>query len=485
MSSKKIINNYIFNTIYQVLILAAPLVTMPYVSRVLGVTNVSIYDYCHSFATYSVLIGAVGTTLYGQREIAYLQDNKDKRTQAFFEIEVFRIISVALFSTGYFFLFCTHGEYSYVHTILLIEVIAAAFDISWLFMGMEDFGITVLRNSIIKVIGIVCIFLFVKSDQDLIIYVFCLVLPIGIGNLSLWASLRKYVSLTDFDLAKTICGIRERIKPIFLLFIPQIAADVYMVLDKSMIGLLSPTIDQVGYYSYAQKIVKLFLMLVNSMGVVILPAMSAEFARGKKDVVVNRLEKVFQFTYCISFPMMIGLDVVAHRFVPVYLGAGYEPVIFLIIVISPIIAIIATSNIIGRQYLLPANEQNIFTKSIVVGATVNFVLNLILIPRFQALGASIATVIAELFVTIVQCWHTKEKLPLKGFFISGCHYMAYALLMGAGVSLIDYLLPPKGILPLVLCIASGFVLYFLMLVLRQDKMIQEAKGILKRYIHRK
>ena len=184
MKNKKLFKNYIYNTIYQVLVLIAPLITTPYISRVLGVTNIGVFQYSQSIARYFVLIGAVGTTLYGQREIAYLHDEPKERSIAFWEIEIFRLITTFLCTIFYYCVFCRRGAYSDISLIFALEVIATAFDISWLFMGLENFKIIVIRNTIIKLAGIISVFIFVKSPEDLGIYTMCETVPILLGNIS-------------------------------------------------------------------------------------------------------------------------------------------------------------------------------------------------------------------------------------------------------------------------------------------------------------
>ena len=266
MNTGKVVNNFIYNTLYQILVLIVPLITMPYVSRVLGVTNIGIFNYAQSIATYFILIGAVGTTLYGQREIAYLHYKPEERSKVFWEIEVFRIVTVIICTIFYIVVFCNFGRYTLVYEILIIEIAATAFDISWLFMGMEDFKLTVIRNTIIKVVGVICVFAFVRSVDDLGIYTACMTVPILLGNISLWFALRRYVVKVDVSAKELIKGIKLRLLPIFILFLPQIAIDVYTVLDKTMLGVLASSIDEVGYYSQAQKIVKIILMIVTSRG---------------------------------------------------------------------------------------------------------------------------------------------------------------------------------------------------------------------------
>ena len=479
MKNNKIVRNYIYNTLYQILVLIAPLITTPYVSRVLGVTNIGIFQYSQSIATYFVLVGAVGTTLYGQREIAYLQDKPRERSIAFWEIEIFRIMAVLICTVVYATVFCTHGRYPHIYMILTVEVLATAFDITWLFMGMENFKLTVLRNTVIKVSGVVCVFLFVKTPSDLGIYTACMTFPIFVGNISLWFSLRKYLVKTGLTVKALISGIKKRISPILILFLPQIAQEVYLVLDKTMIGLLGTSVDQVGYYSQAQKIVKVVLAIVTSLGTVMLPAMSAYFSRGDYEGIKQSIQKAFRLIYMLSFALLFGLCAITPRFVPIYFGEGYELVGPLMIVISPILVIIATSNVLGKQFLLPTNQQKAFTMSILAGASVNFVLNIILIHFWDAVGASIATVIAEIAVTSVQCWYARKQLPLKECLFSGVRYCVFGAVMFAVCRGVGALLPPAKLWPVAVMVVTGMAVYIGELLLTRDPMVKMGMDMIK------
>lgn len=480
MKNGKLIKNYIYNTLYQILVLVAPLVTTPYVSRVLGVTNIGIYNYSQSIATYFVLIGAVGTTLYGQREIAYLQDKPEERTKAFWEIELFRIAAVLVCTVIYSAIFCRVGQYPLIYRILIVEVIATAFDITWLFMGMENFKLTVIRNTIIKLTGIICVFLFVKTPNDLSIYTACMTAPIFLGNISLWFALKKYLIKTNLTARELLNGIKKMIRPIFILFLPQIAQDVYLVLDKTMIGLFAADINQVGYYSQAQKIVKIVLMIVTSLGTVMFPAMSAAFAKGDNEGIVRSVKTAFQFIYMLSFALLFGLCAIASRFVPIFFGRGYDPVVSLMIVISPILVIIATSNVTGKQFLLPTNQQKAFTISILVGASVNFILNLILIHFWDAVGASVATVLAEVAVAVVQCVYVRKQLPLRECLKPFGRYFMMGMIMFMVVKLVGKLLHGTGIIPVGVMIICGIFVYATELVLTKDPMLRIGLEIIKR-----
>lgn len=479
MRKGKLIKNYIYNTMYQILVLIAPLITTPYVSRVLGVTNIGIFNYAQSIASYFVLVGAVGTSLYGQREMAYLQDKPEERTKAFWEIEIFRIAAVVICTLVFSVVFYSFGTYPDIYLILSGEVFATAFDISWLFMGMENFRLTVIRNAIIKIFGVLCVFLFVKSSNDLAIYTLCMTLPILIGNISLWFGLCKYLVKTNERFTELLIGIKNRIRPIVSLFIPQIAADVYLVLDKTMIGLLATDIDQVGYYSQAQKIVKIALMIVTSLGTVMLPAMSASFAKGDHEGIKKSIKVAFRFIYMLSYALLFGLCAISPWFVPIFFGEGYDLVSPLMITISPILVIIATSNVIGKQYLLPTNQQKVFTISIVAGAGVNFFLNLILIHYFNAIGASIATVLAELTVTMVQCGYVRGELPLQECLLSGIHYLIFGVIMFGIVRTVGYLLPISGVMLIAVMVATGVFVYVVELLITKDPMVKMGLDFMK------
>lgn len=473
---KSMVKNYIYNTLYQILVLIAPLITTPYVSRVLGATGIGIYSYAQSIATYFVLVGAVGTTLYGQREIAYVQNDPKRRTEVFWEITIFRFAAVLLCTAIYFLIFGLHGQYTIIYRILTLEVLATAFDISWFFMGMENFKTIVIRNTIIKICGIVLIFLFVKQPEDVTLYTLCLTLPIFVGNISLWFRLNQYLVKLD---RSVFGGIPNHIKPIFILFFPQVAAEVYLVLDKTMIGFLASDIDQVGYYTQAQKIIKIVLMIVTSLGTVMMPAMSAAFAQGKTDEIVKNIKLAFRFVFMLAFALMFGICAVAEKFVPVFFGNGYDLVVPLMIVISPILVIIGMSNVIGKQYLLPTKQQGAYTSSIVTGAVVNFILNSVLICQFDAVGASAATVAAELSVTFVQCWHVRKQLPMKECLRPLFRYLILGMIMFLTVWGIGKILP-RGVVSLGIMIAVGVAVYFGELLITKDELLMIGKNMFRK-----
>lgn len=475
MKGKGVAKNFVYNTLYQMLILITPLITMPYVSRVLGADGIGVYSYTQSIATYFMLLGAAGTTLYGQREIAYVQLNPLKRTEVFWEIMIIRFSTVLICTSLYYSIFAINGQYAGIHRILVFEVFATAFDVSWFFMGMENFKTTVIRGTIVKLLGIVLIFVLVKSPKDIGIYTACVTLPIFIGNISMWIGLKRYLVKSK---KISLYRIKAHIKPMLILFIPQIAIEIYTVLDKTMIGIWGTNIEQVGYYTQAQRIVKMVLLIITSLGTVMLPTMSAAYAQGRHIEIVNSIIMALKFVFMIGFPLFFGLIAISDRFVPLFFGEGYDLVIPLIIVISPILILIGISNMIGKQFLLPTKQQGVFTKSIVVGACTNCIFNVILINFYDAIGASIATIIAEMAVTVIQMYYVREQLPLRKCINPFIRYMIQGFIMFIIVCNVGKILP-EGILSLGIMILIGMVTYFLELIITKDELIRYGCKIIK------
>lgn len=468
MKKNSVKRNYIYNLLYQILTIIIPLITTPYLSRVLGAENIGIYSFTISITTYFILFGSLGVAIYGQREIAYVQNDISKRSKIFFEIIFMRCITLGVSLFIFYITFCLKGQYSIYYKILIFEIIANAIDISWYFQGLEEFKKTVIRNTIVKLISVICIFLFVKESVDLNKYFIIYVLSTLLGNLSLWMYLPKFVQKVKIK----ELNLFRHVKPTIMLFIPQVATQIYTVLDKTMLGVIVSNKAEVGYYEQAQKIVKLLMTLATSLGTVMMPRIAATFASGNHEKVREYMNKSFHFILLLAFPLMFGIISVSSSFVPIFYGKGYDKVVPLLCVISPIIVLIGLSNITGTQYLLPTKKQNQYTLSVVVGAIVNFILNLILIKYFASIGASIATVIAELAVTSIQFILVRKEIKFIDVIKLSYKYVIGSLIMFMCSMIVGYLLKDNLVSIILQVIVSCFV-YFLVIYILKDKMINE------------
>lgn len=463
--TSKVAKNYLYNLTYQISSLILPLVTVPYVSRILKVDGIGINSFTSANVQYFIIVGTLGVNLYGSRQIAYVRDSKNKLSNTFWEIIIFQMMTSSLsFIALIIFIIFFSRENKIIYMIQSLNLIAAALDISWFFMGIEDFKKTVTRNMIVKIIGVVLIFTFVKYTDQLWIYILINSASILLGQIVMWFYLPDVVNRLDI---KKI-NIRQHFIPVLKLFIPQIAIQLYVVMDKSMTGWLS-TNQEVGYYDQAQKIVKMCLAVVTSMGTVMLPRMANTFAKGDKQKVKEYLIKSFNFASYLSIPLMIGISGAAFEYVPWFFGEEFLKVRYLIVVISPIIVFISWSNVLGMQFLLPTNKNKMFTLSVSLGAAVNFMLNLMLIPKYDSLGSSIATVVAEIFVTVVQIYFVKTFIDLKSIIRSLTNYFVSAIVMLILIKSIGMSMGANIITTLVQGVV-GCLTYFAVLLILRDSL---------------
>lgn len=465
MAKKSIVKNYLYNLTYQILTLILPLVTASYLSRVLGPTGNGIYIYTYTIVNYFVLFGSLGIALYGQREIAYAQNNKTKRKKIFIELVAFRFITIFIASIIYYFCFMKQGEYSYYYKILWFELLAASFDISWFFQGMEEFKKTVIRNIAVRLVSVGLIFVFVKQQTDLSKYLAIYAFADLIGNLSLWLYLPKYFKGVK---VKNINIIRQ-IPAITLLFVPQIASKIYNMLDTTMLGKIILDKAETGFYEQSQKIIRVLLTIVTSLGTVMVPRMASMFAKGEKKKINEYMTKSFNYTYLLSFPIMFGLIAISKDFVPWFFGPGYDKVVVLINIISPIILLMGISNIIGMQYLLPTKRQKEFTMSVTIGVIVNFILNFIMIKLWKSVGACIATVVSQIVVDSIQLYEVKNEINLKRMLRISYKYIFSSLIMFGICCLLKLFL--NGFICMVSQIIVGVVVYFGILLYFRDPFV--------------
>lgn len=471
----RVIKNYIYNAGYQILLMVTPLITTPYISRVLGAHYTGINEYTNSWVTFFYLIGQMGVILYGNREIAYHRNDEYKRSKTFWEIELLQActISVSLIAylTAVFVFSSTFKEYFLLQTLWII---ATAIDVSWFFMGMEDFKKTVVRNTIVKIVTIALIFLVVKSSDDLLKYIILLGGAQLAGNLTLWPYLRKLVHWVPLrDLHPF-----QHFYPAFLLFIPTITTQVYLVVNRLMLGHMATPAD-LGNFTYADRLVKLILAVATATGSVMIPNVAQKFANHDILGVRESLYKSFDFVTAISVPMALGLTAIAVKFAPWFLGDQYLQTGTIMMIEAPIVVLIAWSTVTGNQYLMPIDRVKEYTASVTAGAVVNVIANLFLIYWYKANGAALATVISEFTVTAIQLWCIRTTISRRRLFKSLWKYFVCGALMYLAVHAVNLWLP-MNILTLAIQIIIGVIVYVASVWLIKAPVVAMAKELLKK-----
>lgn len=470
----KVMKNYLYNAGYQILYMLAPLITVPYISRNLGAHASGINSYTNAWVTFFYLMGQMGVTLYGNREIAYHRDDIDARSRTFWSIELLQILTVSssliVYLVAVIFFSTTFQKYFLLQSLWII---AAGVDISWYFMGLEDFKKTVVRNTIVKLISIAAIFIFVRRPSDLWKYILLLgVAQLG-GSLTLWPYLRGSIHGVKLRNLHPL----KHFYPAFLLFIPTITTQVYVVVNRLMLGRMS-TQAATGQFDYGDKIVKLVLAIVTATGTVMLPHVANKFSKGDIKGVRQSLYNSFDFVTALAVPMMFGLMAISKKFAPWFLGSEYVPTGVLMFIESPIILFIAWSNVTGTQYLMPVNRVHEYTASVTAGAISNIVFNLFLIQRFGANGAALATVLSELLVTAVQLMFIRNTIRRRQLFSSVWKYLVAGFVMFVVVYRFNQMMR-MSIPNLLVQVVIGALVYCTGVFLLRAPIIKQAIQLLK------
>lgn len=461
--------NFVYKLLYEILALAAPLITAPYVSRVLGAEGVGIYSYSQSCIAYFTMFAVLGTNIYGMREIARCRDDKTVYSKTFWEIEILTVITSTVCVILWVGITIQSTEYKPYFLALVPTLFASMFDISWFYTGQEAVGYTVFWNAICKIAGVVLIFSFIKSKDDVVAYIMLNSLILMFGNLSMWIFLPKFLVRVSVKSLR----IWHHFKETLIYFIPTIATSIYTVLDKTLIGLITNDAYQNGFYEQATKIINIaktasFVALNSVMGA----RLAYLFAENKIEEAKSKIKTAMNMILLLTIGSMFGVVAIASDFVPVFFGEGYEPVIDLLYLMAPLIVIIGISNCIGTQYYTPIGKTKIASLYMIAGSVVNLILNILFIPVLGAKGAVIGSIGAEAVITMLFVHFDEGYITWKYLLMIGYKKVIAGLLMLLMIRTMSLNLNLSGIVLVCVQVIVGILTYFLMLLLLRDSMIQ-------------
>lgn len=447
--------NILYNFFYQILILIIPFITAPYLSRVIGPTGVGTYSFAYSVALYFTYITMLGLNNYGNRSIAITQNNIEKRSSTFCEIYSMQIIAfcISIFAYLIYILFFSVDKTAAI--IMGIFVLSALFDINWFFFGMELFKLTVTRNTIIKIGTAICIFIFVKQRSDVYKYVFIMAISVLLSQICLWPFLKQYVKFSRPSLRNVL----KHFKPNLILFIPAIAVSLYKILDKVMLGYMS-SMTEVGYFENAEKIINIALSLITAVGTVMLPRMTALISNNKTDESRMYIDKSMLLVLAYSNAAAFGIMAIGKLFSVVYYGGGFEETGIIMILLAVTIIFIGGGNVVRTQYLIPSKHDNIYIKSAIIGAIVNIIINIFLIPIYSAVGAAIATIVAEFCVLFYQLFSIRKELNLKKYVKYEIGFALIGIIMVLAIKLLPKI--ESDTISLLMQIVVGGIVYVIL-----------------------
>lgn len=471
--------NYILNLINTGTQMLFPLITFPYVCRVIEADGIGQINFFQSIISYISLFTCLGIPMYAIREIA--RDRSDVVQMNRTAMEILLLHSM-LTLVGYAIvaILCLTVPQIQVNIplflILSLTIFFTAIGCEWFYQGIEDFKYITIRGLIIKTVSVVLLFIFVKSKTDLLYYGCYTVFGVLGGNIFNFFRLRKYIHRENIIFSEL--HIKRHIKPVLKVFSFSVVTSIYLQLNTVLLGFLKSALA-VGYFAAATKVMQMLLTMSACLGSVMMPRASHLIAENKEDEFNRLIQKSYDFTLAIALPMTIGLIFCAPSLITALCGVKFEHSILPSQIIAPIILMVAISNVFGIQVLFPKGKINIVTLCCGIGAVADLILNLCLIPFFSYIGTSIAYLGAEVATTVSMYFIGRKYIPIIYFkkshltYALGCVVMALALY---GISLLQ--LPTLTILLLQGC--SGVLAYFIILCICKDEMLVHILSKIKR-----
>lgn len=416
----KLIKNYIYYTLYQVISLIVPLILNPYITRVLTKDAIGIYSYVNSITQIIIIIGLLGLNTYSIREIAKVRENEKEVAILFKGFLLMRIFICCLLIIGVIlFLIIANTEYNVYFMINFILIIANFIDISYYYTGIENMKKVVIKNTLIKLSSVILIVCFIKNDNDLFLYFIINSFSTLLGSLLMFKSLPKNIfqyrikNISEFNY---IFHIKQSLK----IFVPQIASQVYVSIDKIMIGLFL-IMDSLAIYEKSEQIAKMPISIITALSTIMMPRIANEIENKNNNNVRKLMNFSIEFVFLIMIPIMFGLIAISNEFIPLYLGKEYIDAIFPFQLFCLLIFPISISSVFGNQYLVAKGKTKILSISYFTAALINIILNVIFLNYIGMIGAIYSTIIAECIVAIIQFIYVKNVLDkhlIAKFFIS-------------------------------------------------------------------
>ena len=475
----RITRNYLYNAAYQLLVILTPIITAPYLARVLGADNLGTYGYLNSSGNIITTCTLLGIFAYGNRQTAYVRDHKQELTETFWEIEFTRLvlgIGGTIIYGVYTFL---NREFSLYFILYYPFILAQFIDCTWVFVGLEDMKPAVIKNFVTRLLNVAGIFLLVRKREDLWIYVLLLAMTALITNIAAYSQVGRYIGKPSGNIRRFTAHIRSSV----YLFLPQAASLFYLQVDKVMLQWITGMTRQISFYDHAEKLINIPLSLIAVMSTVMMPRIANEFRNDNRAKIELLLQKAGSYALFAAFPMMFGLACIAGQFIPWYLGTEFEPVAKAMVILSPIVILNSLSGISGQQYFTATNQISILMKAYVSAAGLNVVVNAVLIPRYGYIGAAIATVGSSLISTILQYYYLTKQIRVSGLIPCGIRYGSASVIMALFVFFTTGGMS-AGIRTTATQILIGMFVYVAIMLFTKDSVFTELllklKSILKR-----
>ena len=403
-TNKSLLSNILASGIFQLLFLITPVITTPYVTRIFSPSEIGLYGVSYSVIILLVQIAQFGLPIYGIRAVAQ-SENKSKVFFELLSIQFLLCIFVFFLFNLFNFLFI---DKKWVYFLQSFLILIAVFDVSWFFIGIEEIKKNILRNALSKIVSIVLIFIFVKTAEDLYIYILINILGNLLGNLTMVLQLSKYISWekNNFRIKK------EHVQASFGLLIPQSVDSAKNTISRLIITLLT-SYEQVGLYDQGLKVIVMLNGIISSMGGAITPRMAYLVSIKDHNKINNMIKNYLLAIYIFSLILTAGLLSTAPSFSTLFFGKEYGDVVIIIQIASLSILFSSISFFLGKCVLIPFSEDKTYRNLAMYSAIIMIVTTFIFVPVYGSKGAAIAFVLTSIFLSVSSLLKLKKIVQIK------------------------------------------------------------------------
>ncbi|AEC18151.1 flippase [Gallibacterium anatis] len=481
MKIKTIRFNFLMNLLLTASNFLFPLLTFPYVSRVLSPVGTGKVAFAYSLISYFTILASFGVSNYGIRAVAKVRDNKDKLSKTVQEILCITVVFMVIVYVLLFLSVIYVPELNAEKKLLFIasfQIVFTIIGLEWLYKGIEQYQYIAIRSIIFKFISFILIFICIKTKNDYMMYAFVLVFATAGSGIINILNLRKIIFIKKYRDYEFII----HMKPMLVFFISTVAVSIYVNFNIVLLGFISGD-EEVGYYNAAYRIKDLMVSISTALGAVLLPRLSYYIENNMLQEFNRVISKTVQFILLFSLPLLIFCILFARPAILLLAGSEYEQSIILLQILSFIILIVGISNLTGIQMLIPLNQEKYFCYSLMFGAIINLLLNLLLIPKYNAIGAAISITITEMSIMCYQLFLLRKYIHIM---FSEINWIKISIAIIVSVSI--FFLYNKKILSnltVMNFLASSslfFISYFSSLIVLKDSFIYTViKQVIKKF----
>lgn len=479
--------NFIMNAVLAMSSFVFPLITFPYISRILLPVGTGKVSFATSLISYFNMLAQLGIPTYGIRACAKVRDNREQLTRTAHELLLINLImslvSYVLLAVVLIFIPRLREERT-LYILVSITIFLTTIGMEWLYKALEQYTYITVRSIIFKLVALVCMFLLVHEKEDYVIYGGITILAASASNVFNLLNVHRYI---DMKLVGGYC-FKQHLKAILIFFAMSCATTIYTHLDTVMLGFMATDTD-VGYYNAAVKIKTILVSIVTSLGTVLLPRASYYIEHGMRNEFHRISQKAINFVVLIASPLMLYFILFAQNGIFFLSGPSYSGSILSMQIIMPTLLFIGLTNILGIQILVPLGREKMVLYSEIAGAITDLLLNTLFIPKLASAGAAIGTLVAEAMVFIVQFLALRTSMADS---IKKIHYarIFIALLLGTAASFWVRLLPLNDIFILIISAVLFFTVYGCFLFATGEPLVVEILNqvfgkILPGFIHKK